>query len=95
MTMIHVLIERLIAHDMPETYELAAKSTLHQAFQAEGFIRGETFTDIENPLRRFVMCKFRTLRDWQTWAESDARRDMMNHISPTLAEPEKITLLEN
>ena len=93
--MIHVLIERLIAADMAETYELAARSTLHQAFQAAGFIRGETFSDIENPMRRFVLCKFRTLRDWQVWAESDARRDMMNHIGPTLAEPEKVSLLEN
>lgn len=93
--MIHVLIERLIAADMGETYELAARSTLHQAFQAPGFIRGETFSDIENPMRRFVLCKFRTLRDWQVWAESDARRDMMNQIGPTLAEPEKVSLLEN
>lgn len=93
--MIHVLIERLIAQDMTETYEFAARSTLQQAFQAPGFIRGETFSDIENPMRRFVLCKFRTIRDWQTWAESNARKEMMNHINPTLAEPEKVTLLEN
>ena len=93
--MIHVLIERLIAHDMAENYERAARSTLHQAFTAPGFVNGETFSDLENPLRRFVLCKFRTARDWLLWAESEERRQMMNEISPTLAEPEKVTLLEN
>ncbi|MBB3168747.1 antibiotic biosynthesis monooxygenase family protein [Simiduia aestuariiviva] len=93
--MIHVLIERLIADDMEQTYEQAARSTLHQAFSAPGFIRGEAFTDINNPMHRFIVCKFRTARDWHQWAESDARRLMMNLIYPALAEPEKVTLLEN
>lgn len=91
--MIRVLIERLIADDMAETYERAARSTLHQAFQAPGFISGETFSDLDNPMRRFVLCKFRTARDWQVWAESEERRSMLNQINPTLAEPEKVTLL--
>ena len=93
--MIHVLIERLIADDMEATYEQAARSTLHQAFSAPGFIRGESFSDVDNPMHKFVMCKFRTARDWHQWAESEARHHMMNLINPTLAEPEKVTLLEN
>ena len=93
--MIQVLIERTIAQDMLETYELTSRSTLHQAFKAPGFIRGETFCDLENEHHRVVLCKFRTTRDWHNWAESAERRDMMNQINPTLAEPEKVTLLEN
>lgn len=93
--MIRVLIERQIAEGMAETYEQVARSTLHQAYTAEGFISGETFIDLDNPLHRFVLCKFRTARDWQNWAESDQRRDLLNQINPTLAEPEKITLLSH
>lgn len=93
--MIHVLIERLIADGMEETYEQTARSTLHHAFKAPGFISGEAFHDLDAPLHRFVLCKFRTARDWHAWADSDERRHLLNLISPTLAEPEKITLLEN
>lgn len=93
--MIHVLIERHIADGMEATYEQTARSTLHHAFKAPGFISGETFQDLDNPLRRFVLCKFRTARDWHTWADSDERRHLLNLINPTLAEAERITLLEN
>ena len=93
--MISVLIERNIAQDMANTYEEMAKNTLHKAYEASGFINGETFTDINNPLRRFVLSKWRSVQDWHNWIHSDGRRGMMDKINLILAEPEKICILEN
>ncbi|TQV67777.1 antibiotic biosynthesis monooxygenase [Exilibacterium tricleocarpae] len=93
--MIHVLIERQIADDMLSTYEDTARKTLHLAYQATGFVNGETFADLQHPNRRFVLSKWRSVQDWQRWFHSDTRREMMNQLNPLLMEQEKITLLEN
>ncbi|MEJ2443543.1 MAG: antibiotic biosynthesis monooxygenase, partial [Exilibacterium sp.] len=71
------------------------KKTLHQAYQAIGFINGETFADLQHPNHRYVLSKWRSVQDWQRWYHSEIRREMMNQLSPLLNEPEKIVLLEN
>ena len=93
--MISVLIERIIAEDMQSTYEDAAHRTLHQAYQASGFINGETFIDMNDPMRRFVLSKWRSAQDWSTWYQSEQRRTMMNELNLILRDQEKITLLIN
>ncbi|GAA6153389.1 antibiotic biosynthesis monooxygenase family protein [Pseudoteredinibacter isoporae] len=93
--MIHVLIERHIGTDLESTYEAMARTTLQGAYQAPGFINGETFYDMNNHRHHYVLSKWRTLSDWQRWFHSDQRRDMMGQLSPVLDGPEKITLLEN
>ena len=93
--MIHVLIERHIAQDMESTYENLARNTLHLAYQAPGFINGETFADISDNKIRFVFSKWRSIQDWQRWLTSEARRDLMNEMNLMLSTPEKISLLEN
>jgi heme-degrading monooxygenase HmoA len=93
--MISVLIERNIALDLASTYEDMAKKTLHLAYQAPGFINGETFSDISNPLHRFVLSKWRNINDWHNWCHSDNRKDMMDKLNLLFAEPEKVCILEN
>lgn len=93
--MIHVLIERQIAPDMLSTYEEASRRTLQQAYQAHGFINGETFQDQQDPMRRFVFSKWRCVQDWQRWHGSDSRKSMMSELSLLLEAQEKISLLEN
>lgn len=93
--MISILIERLIAEDMESTYEAAAKRTLHQAYSAPGFINGETFSDIHNSRRRFVLSKWQSARDWYAWYHSEARKESMNELNLILSDQEKISMLEN
>ena len=93
--MIHVLIERNIANGMATTYEAAAKSTLHLAYKAKGFVNGEIFTDMHNPNRRFVLSRWRSVSDWNIWQNSMDREHIMNALNPTLDEPEKFTVLES
>lgn len=93
--MIYVLIERHIAPDMESTYEQIAKNTLHSAYTAPGFINGETFTDLQHPNTRFVLSKWRSVQDWQTWLHSESRTAMLNEMSLLLVQQETVTLLEN
>lgn len=93
--MIHVLIERNIAQDMESTYEEVSRRTLQQAYQADGFINGETFKDQNQSRRRFVLSKWRNLQDWQRWHRSQCRQDMMSELSLLLSEQEKVSILEN
>lgn len=93
--MIHVLIERHIADDMISTYEENAKHALHRTYVAPGFITGEAFVDANAPNHRFLLCKWRSIMDWERWYQSDERQELINMIAPVLQEPETITILEN
>lgn len=94
-TMIHVLIERVIADSMLTTYEEISRKTLQNAYISNGFISAESFANTEDIHRRYVMCKWRTQKDWNSWYLSRERMELMNSIAPTLQQPEKISILEN
>ena len=93
--MIHVLIERYIARGMLSTYEKNCATALQQTCVVPGYISGETFADQHDENHRFVMCKWRTLNDWENWYRSHERMDLMGMIAPILEKPEKITALKN
>ncbi|MGI1670993.1 MAG: antibiotic biosynthesis monooxygenase [Neptuniibacter sp.] len=93
--MIRVLIERHVAEDLVEHYEKSARETLQLAMQAHGFISGEALKNAYDPNHRLVVATYRTLQDWQRWAGSDERKEMMATLSPMLETEEKITIFEH
>ncbi|MFL0799964.1 MAG: antibiotic biosynthesis monooxygenase [Agarilytica sp.] len=93
--MIHVLIERRIAEDMLSTYEDASKKIIQNAYFLRGFISAENFANTDDIHHRFMICKWRSQKDWNCWYHSRERMDLMNGIAPILSEPEKILILEN
>ncbi|MCV6590875.1 MAG: antibiotic biosynthesis monooxygenase [Marinobacterium sp.] len=93
--MIRVLIERQIADGLAEHYEQAARRTLQTAMQAHGFISGEALHDMHNPNHRVVLATFRTIQDWQRWASSPERKEIMEQLNPMLETEEKITLFQH
>ncbi|WP_339900242.1 antibiotic biosynthesis monooxygenase [uncultured Gilvimarinus sp.] len=92
--MIYVLVERHIADSMESTYDVAARLALEAAHRAPGFISGETLNDLQRHNHRYLLSKWRSLHDWKQWYYSDERHEAMNQLNPTLADFEKITLLE-
>ncbi len=92
--MIRVIIERHIADGLAEHYDKAARATLKEAMNAHGFISGEALHNSFDPNHRVVLATYRTVSDWQRWASSEERKEMMEAISPMLQTDEKITLLE-
>ncbi|WP_231756987.1 antibiotic biosynthesis monooxygenase family protein [Microbulbifer elongatus] len=93
--MIYVLIEREIAEDLETTYEDAARKLLTNAYQTTGFVDGHTYTELDNPLRRFTFSRWKSVLHWQQWYDSEERRDQMAQLSPMLAQEERITILED
>ena len=91
--MIYVLIERRLADGMVSTYEETARNMLQQTYGVAGFVSGEAYEDLNDSHHRFLLCKWRSLRDWQRWLHSEERAELINHFAPILQEPEKITLL--
>ncbi len=91
--MIYVLIERRIADGMATTYDEVARDMLQQTYVVPGFISGEAYEDMNNHNHRFLLCKWRTSRDWERWLHSTQRAELINYFAPVLQEPEKITLL--
>lgn len=93
--MIYVLVERHIADDMTSTYQHAARQVLEAAHRAPGFISGETLSDLRRDNHHYLLSKWRSLHDWKQWYYSDERINAMNQLNPTLADSERITLLES
>ncbi len=93
--MIHILIERQIADGMLSTYEENSRKALQYTYIVPGFIAGEAFTDTHDTHHRLLLCKWRSLEDWQKWYASEDRQNLMNLIAPILLQPEKITLLQH
>ncbi|MBY4677819.1 antibiotic biosynthesis monooxygenase family protein [Marinobacterium arenosum] len=93
--MIRVLIERHIADGLAEHYEKTARETLQKAMQAHGFITGEALHNTEDPNHRVVLATYRTIQDWQRWARSPERQEMLDQLMPMLESEEKVTILEH
>lgn len=93
--MIYVLIEREVAEDLETTYEEAARKLLTNAYQTTGFVDGHTYTELNNPRRRFTLSKWKSVLHWQQWYKSEERRDQMTLLAPMLAQDERITILEH
>jgi heme-degrading monooxygenase HmoA len=93
--MIYVLVERHIAEGMESTYEVVSRRALQSAYRAPGFINGESLRDMQRPNHRYLLSKWRSLHDWKRWYYSHERHEVMNQLNPTLADFEKITILEN
>lgn len=89
------MIERHIAEGMLSTYEELSRKALQQTYIVHGFISAETLANTSNIHHRFVLCKWRSQKDWNRWYQSRERMELMNNIFPVLSEPEKIIVLEN
>lgn len=92
--MIYVLIEREIAEDLEATYEEAARQLLTNAYRTDGFVDGHTYTELDNPLRRFTLSQWKSVQHWQQWYSSEQRREQMSQLAPMLAHEERITILQ-
>jgi heme-degrading monooxygenase HmoA len=55
---------------------------------------GETLRDVADPRHFLILSTWRTRDEWESWAASEARREIEDRIRLMLAEPEKITVCE-
>jgi len=93
--MVQVLIERHLHEGQLATYLEQSKIALHRTYIVPGFISGEAFANIQDENHRFLLCKWKTLEDWQRWATCAERKELLSPIHSILRQPEKVSVLEN
>lgn len=92
--MIKIIIERRIMPGLEEEYEQAAREAMRQSLGANGFFGGESLVEQNRSDHRLMITKWRDLRAWMEWYNSDARTQAMQRIQPLLTEDERITIYE-
>jgi len=91
---IKVIIERQIAQDMESTYELEVKRALKGVMGANGFVSGESYTDINQPHFRTIITTWDNLACWNRWYASDLRRSSNYNLNQILQQEEKVKVLQ-
>ncbi|WP_252109767.1 MULTISPECIES: antibiotic biosynthesis monooxygenase family protein [unclassified Halomonas] len=92
--MVKVIIERRIMPGLEQEYEQAAREAMRVSLGVSGFVSGETLVKIGQPDRRLMITKWRDLRAWKEWHQSEARARAMEQILPLLTEDETVQVFE-
>jgi heme-degrading monooxygenase HmoA len=91
---VKVLIQRKVKPGREKAVNAAVRELRSKAIHAQGYISGETLCSIEDPSVHLVVSTWRSLEDWNRWAESRGRKAFQQTIDPLLEEPTKITLYQ-
>ncbi|UYG08640.1 antibiotic biosynthesis monooxygenase family protein [Halomonas sp. M4R1S46] len=92
--MIKIIIERRIMPGLEEEYEEAAREAMRQVLSAPGFGGGETLVEKGHRDRRLMITKWRDLRAWKEWRDSEQRSRVMQRMLPLLTEDEHVRIYE-
>jgi heme-degrading monooxygenase HmoA len=92
--MIRVLIERRIREGAGTEYERTQRELRFEALREHGYLTGETWRDLDDPQHYVVVSTWRSRREWEGWAGSEARRRVLDRLAP-LVLSERITFLEH
>jgi len=92
--MVRVLIERRIREGAGTEYERTQRELRFEALREHGYLVGETWRDLDDPLHYVVVSTWRSRHDWDGWAASDARRGVLDRLAP-LVLSERITCFEH
>jgi heme-degrading monooxygenase HmoA len=87
---VKILIQRKIRPG--KEYELgqAIRELRSKAIHAQGYISGETLRSIEDPSLHLVISTWKSLEDWNHWANSPERKVFQQKTDALLEEPTKV-----
>jgi heme-degrading monooxygenase HmoA len=92
--MVRVLIERRIREGAGAEYERTQRELRFEALREHGYLTGETWRDLDDPLHYVVISTWRSRHEWDGWAVCDARRQVLERLAP-LVLSERITFFEH
>jgi heme-degrading monooxygenase HmoA len=92
--MLRVLIERRVREGAGAEYERTQRELRFEALREHGYLTGETWRDLDDPHHYMVISTWRSRREWDGWAASDARRRVLERLAP-LVLSERITFFEH
>ncbi len=88
---VKILIYRKIKPGKEKELSEAVRDLRSKAIRVEGFISGETLRSIEDPSVHLVISTWKSIEDWNYWADSPERIKFQQKIDAMLEEPTKIT----
>ena len=88
---VKILIQRKVRPGGERELNKAVRELRSKAIHAQGYISGETLCSIEDPSIHLVVSTWRSLEDWNRWADSLERKAFEQTIDAILEEPTKIT----
>jgi heme-degrading monooxygenase HmoA len=91
--MVRILIERRIREGAGAEYERGQRELRFEALRDHGYITGETWRDLDDPHHYVVISTWRTRHEWEGWADSQARRRVLDRLAP-LVVSERVVFFE-
>jgi heme-degrading monooxygenase HmoA len=88
---VKILIQRKIRPGREKELNDAVRELRSKAIHAQGYISGETLCSIEDPSIHLVMSAWRSLEDWNRWADSAERKAFQQKVDAMLEEPTRVT----
>jgi len=92
--MIKVLIERKIQFGEEQAYDLAAQKMLSAVLSCQGYVSSEQLFVQGKSNHRVIITKWRSVEDWNRWAQSAPRFEAISFFEPLLTERERVLILQ-
>jgi len=92
--MIRVILERHLKEGKREDLIPLLIDIRMAALRQPGYISGETLTKAEDPSVITVLSTWRSLKEWQTWEKSEARKKIDKQIEPLLREKPRVSIYQ-
>ena len=91
MMAVKILIQRKVKPGKEKEFNETVKELRSMAIHAQGYISGETLRSIEDPSVHVVISTWKSIEDWNHWADSAERKAFQQKTDAMLEEPTKIT----
>jgi heme-degrading monooxygenase HmoA len=88
---VKILIQRKIRPGKENELGEAIRELRSKAIHAQGYISGETLRSIEDPSLHLVISTWKSLEDWNHWANSPERKAFQQKTDALLEGPTKVT----
>ena len=88
---VKILIQRKVRPGRENEFGEALRKLRSKAIHAQGYISGETLHSVEEPSLHLVISTWKSLEDWNRWANSPERKAFEEKTDAMLQEPAKVT----
>ena len=88
---VKIIIQRKIRPGKENEFSKALRELRSKAIHAQGYISGETLHSIEDPSLHLVISTWKSLENWNRWANSQERQTFQEKTDAMLEEPAKVT----
>ena len=92
---VKILIKRRIMPDVGNGVDFLIKKLRGLVSQQPGYISGETFKRLDEDNIIMVISTWKSLEDWQKWANKPERKEIEDEIQVMLRDPSEFEIYEH